>query len=317
MHFAAKRQLPLTSVQLDRATVKRRDEKWLDEMKADPSARFLLVKNGNCLYRQGERYSLRHLTLKEADNAEIDSTEPLFLGLSASTPFFALTLPDDAQGEWFDTLGEFFDLRRSAPLLSPLDGELATLLKATHHWRENHVFCGRCGAVNVACEGGNILKCSDQECGRLHFPRTDAAVIVVVEWEGRCLLGRQRQWPERMFSCIAGFVDPAETIENTVRREVLEETGVPVGDVRYMTSQPWPFPASLMLGFRAKALSGDINIDPEEIEEARWFTRKEIKDLVISGDMALPGRISISRWLLNGWFNEGAEGELDEIEATT
>jgi NAD+ diphosphatase len=174
--------------------------------------------------------------------------------------------------------------------------------RAMVHWREKHRFCGRCGSRTVATQGGHVLQCSEAGCATLQFPRIDPAVIVLVTDGERALLGRQADWPAGRYSTIAGFVEPGESLEDAVIREVREETGVEVDVVDYHSSQPWPFPSSLMLGFTAHASRTQIHRADEELEDARWLTREQIA----AGEVALPTTHSISFRLIEDWYDAGA-----------
>ena len=176
-------------------------------------------------------------------------------------------------------------------------------------WATRH--CVRCGGTYEVMNLGHVLRCTD--CGREEFPRTDPAVIMVVtdgEYpDDRCLLGRHPAWPPGRYSTLAGFVEPGESIEQAVRREVLEESGIRVGAVEYFGSQPWPLPRSLMIGCLAKATSTDVTVDGEEIEDARWFSRAEMREQAEAGTLVLPGGISISRSLIEHWYGDTLPGQ--------
>jgi NAD+ diphosphatase len=171
---------------------------------------------------------------------------------------------------------------------------------ALAEWHASHRFCPRCGSPLVSTAAGHVLRCAEND--HQQFPRTDPAVIMMVTDGERALLGRQAAWPEGRYSTLAGFVDPGESLEEAVIREVAEETGVHVSDVAYFGNQPWPFPQSLMVGFFARATSTDILVDGEEIQDARWFTRAEMKEQAEAGTLVLPGGISISRSLVEAWY---------------
>lgn len=193
------------------------------------------------------------------------------------------------------------ELRRLVDGLSEVELSLAVHAVALGGWHRKHPHCAVCGALTDATEAGASRSCP--KCGAAHFPRTDPAVIMlVVDDEGRCLLGHNSARAEGWFSTLAGFVEPGEAPEEAVVREVFEETGIMVDDVTYAGSQPWPFPSSLMLGFFARATSGDINVDGEEITEARWFTRDELRTGVESGQLVVPTTISIAGALLTSWY---------------
>jgi NAD+ diphosphatase len=197
-------------------------------------------------------------------------------------------------------MGRFEDLRQVAAGLPANDAAILAHARGLMHWRLRHGFCGVCGHGCEPRSAGHAMVCTG--CGAQHFPRTDPAVIMLVVREDRCLLGHSTRFPKaRMFSTLAGFVEPGETLEEAVRREVEEETAVKVGDVRYHSSQPWPFPSSIMLGFHAEGLSDEIAIDPEELQEARWFTLAELRDPEAHG-FALPRRDSIARRLIEDWM---------------
>jgi len=193
-------------------------------------------------------------------------------------------------------------VRVLAPLLDPDELSLAIHAVGLARWLQSHTYCSRCGEYLYSAQAGHLRVCPG--CGTEHYPRTDPAVIMLVtDGDDRCLLARNPQWPEGRFSTLAGFVEPGETLEDAVRREVAEEVGVAVGAVSYLGSQPWPFPQSLMLGFRAAAESTDLVLDAKEIAEARWFTRDELVQAIETDGLALPPpKVSISRWLIEQWF---------------
>jgi NAD+ diphosphatase len=217
----------------------------------------------------------------------------VLLGTSEGVAYFAvdITGSDEPSG----SLG----LREIAPLVSQAEGALLAYSIGILSWHRRHRFCGVCGSASRSTQGGHIRVCTSESCGEQHFPRTDPAVIMLVEDGERVLLGRQAAWRERVYSTLAGFVEPGESLEEAVRREVFEETGIEIEDVQYHSSQPWPFPSSLMLGFTARAKSRDIRVQTDELEDARWFTREQIQ----AGDgVSLPSTISIARRLIEDWL---------------
>jgi NAD+ diphosphatase len=250
---------------------------------------------------------------------------PVFLGLDEGTACFASDISDwspeagaDAVEQGFFDSSEqrhpagpaqsaFVELRGVMTALSLREGELVATAKAVLHWHRSHAFCATCGAATVAEAAGWQRGCP--ACGAHHFPRTDPVVIMLVTRGNRLLLGRSPGWPEGMYSCLAGFVEPGETIDNAVRREVAEETGVQVGAVRVIATQPWPFPASLMIGCLAEATSDEITCDPDEIEDALWLTREDL--VRVFGDthpvVRPPRRGAIAQSLIENWLADRLE----------
>jgi NAD+ diphosphatase len=244
-----------------------------------------------------------------------EAQTPIFLGVQGDRAYFAVELVSEEEPPAIDldTPARFRNLRRVALLLDEQDGALLAYARAMTYWHGQHRFCGTCGGETKSAEGGHLRVCADDRCGQLHFPRTDPAIIVLVTSGERCLLGRQPTWPEGLYSTIAGFVEPGESLEDAVVREVFEETGVRIETVRYHSSQPWPFPSSLMLGFTATAASETIDVGQDELENARWFTRAEMADTLQRKLLQLPMRISISFHLIEDWFNTGDRGRLREL----
>lgn len=199
-------------------------------------------------------------------------------------------------------------VRVLAPLLDPDELSLAIHAVGLARWLASHRFCPRCGGALVSDESGHLRRCGG--CRAEHYPRTDPAVIMLVtDPDDRALLARNPQWPPGRFSTLAGFVEPGETLEDAVRREVAEEVGVTIDRVAYLSSQPWPFPQSLMLGFRAEATGSELTPDPAEIAEARWFTREELRAASEDGSVVLPPpKVSISRWLVEQWYGRELPG---------
>jgi NAD+ diphosphatase len=250
---------------------------------------------------------------------------PVFLGLApGKAPRFAVDVSGWSPPEVPDTLGAFLDpseqrhpdvpadhrfaeLRAVMTRLSPQDAGILATARAVTGWHTTHRFCARCGAASVPTAAGWQRTCP--ACGAKHFPRTDPVVIMLVTRGDRLLIGRSPGWPPGMFSLLAGFIEPGETIEAAVRREVAEETGVAVGQVDYLSSQPWPFPASLMLGCRAEALSEDIVLDPVELEAARWATKAEMLAAVAGQhpEIRPPRRGAIAGYLIGRWLADTLE----------
>jgi NAD+ diphosphatase len=245
---------------------------------------------------------------------------PIFLGLDAegrgrfaadlshwlpATPAVAGTNPFDAGRQPHPALPHsqaFADLRQALALLLPEEGELAAMAKALVEWHRSHAFCAACGAASLPEAAGWHRRCP--ACGTQHFPRTDPVVIMLVTSGNRALVGRGPGWPDQMYSCLAGFIEPGETIEAAVRREVAEETGIACGAVTYVASQPWPFPASLMLGCRAEALDEAITLDPAELEDAFWISREEMAEAFAGRHprMRPPRKGAIAQALISMWL---------------
>jgi NAD+ diphosphatase len=196
----------------------------------------------------------------------------------------------------------FTDLRSVGAIMPRDDGALLAYARGLIHWHSRHRFCGVCGHPTVSEQAGHQRRCANPVCGAVHFPRTDPAVIMLIHDGDRIILGRQAQWPPGMNSVLAGFVEPGESLEEAVAREVMEEVGIAVTEVRYRSSQPWPFPSSIMLGFTARALTADIRLSPDEIETARWYSRDELRRSPENESFRLPRRDSIARRLVDDWL---------------
>jgi len=281
---------------VDRSGHRRKDPDWLRAAVADPDSRFVPVWGDKCL-ATGEPFHavlLNHAVVA----AYLDEEELIFLGMYRGHPAFAVGI-DAALDAPFGGAGEFHDLRYLGSVLPIEEANLVAHARALVLWHGLQRYCGMCGSPTRADSAGNTRICTGPDCGAALFPRVDPAIIVLVTHGDRCLLGRQAGWPEGRYSTIAGFVEPGESLEDAVRREVAEETNVAVGKVHYHSSQPWPFPSSLMLGFSASAESTGIRRNDGELEDARWFTRKELR----SGFPKLPYRLSIARRLVDHWLH--------------
>jgi NAD+ diphosphatase len=281
---------------VDRSGERRKDPDWLAEAMSAKDTRFVPVWGDRCLVG-GDPAGAVLLDRQQIDPF-IDDDNVIFLGLFRNQPAFAVAISRERDAP-FEELGEFKDLRFLGTVLPPDEANLAAHARAIVLWHGTTLFCGKCGSASQPYSGGNTRRCCNPECNQEIFPRTDPAIIVLVAAGDRCLLGRQSSWPEGRYSTIAGFVEPGESLEDAVRREVYEETNIRVGKVRYHSSQPWPFPSALMLGFVAEATSDDIHLNDGELEDARWFTREQLQ----SGETGLPFRISIARRLVDYWIN--------------
>lgn len=304
---------------LDRAAELRGDIPALAAALQDPATHVILFWRGKPLISGDDvisivRVSTTHPILEEANET------PILLGVEDGNAVFAYDVsgwvPDnldaDALGSFLDNSeqvhpslapGErFSELRLIMTRLTPRDAELCATAKGIQSWHRSHGFCAKCGAASDINMAGWQRTCP--ACGAHHFPRTDPVVIMLITRGNKVLLGRSHGWPDGMYSCLAGFVEPGETIEAAVRREVYEEAGIQVGAVRYLSSQPWPFPNSLMFGCAGDALDEDITIDPHEIDDARWFSREEIMDAFAgTNPEMLPARKgAIAHFLLHNWL---------------
>jgi len=285
---------------LDRAAERRADDAWLAARWADPRTRVLVVERGQALVRSaGDRPELILIGPDEAPEGDryllgVDEEDVAYFAVSGALPVV----------EGCDTV----DLRRIGAALGDRDSALLTQAVALQNWHGTHTHCPRCGAATTVARAGHTRVCPAD--GSEHFPRLDPAVIMLVHDGGdRMLLARAPAWPERMMSILAGFVEPGESLEQSVAREVREEVGLTVDQIVYLGSQPWPLPQSLMLGFFCRAAGEqDIAADPGEIAEARWFTRRELRAAVEEGAVRLPGRVSIARQLIEHWYGGPLRG---------
>ncbi len=302
-------RLTYTGVNLDRAAAVRPVESDVERLRVSEAARVLPIWNGNHLFDIHEG-GARYISSGDATHLGGSALDFIFLGLSNETPWFALSVHGEEAPDHPEIDGVFEPLHARVGSLDADQAAMMAYARGMVLWHANHLHCGRCGAPTESRDGGHIRRCSDPDCGYRAFPRTDAAVITLVEHPDgqQCLLGRQSRWPDGMYSVVAGFVEPGESLEECVIREVKEETGVLVKDVVYQASQPWPFPSSLMLGFNAKATTTEFNPDDDELDDIRWVTREDLKFYGEMGDETpgpkLPNRHSIARMLLENWRAE-------------
>jgi NAD+ diphosphatase len=266
---------------LDRAAARRTDEAWIEERLADPATRAVAVTGDGGVLVDGERAARFPL-------GDLPDGERVFLGLEDGVALFAADVDGARDGT------RVVGVREAGALLPQAEGGVVAYAAAMLNWHRRHPRCSVCGARTVMVEAGHVRRCP--QCGAIHHPRTDPVVIMLVTDGDRALLGRQPTWPPGRYSALAGFVEPGESLEEAVAREVLEEAGVEVREVRYASSQPWPFPTSLMLGFTASYAGGEPRVRDEELDDVRWFGRDQL------GEIDIPPPLAIARRLIDGWL---------------
>lgn len=307
-----------TTTLLDRVGPKRADHAFISAQLAAADARFLIMTDLKPVIVSSEdRKSgqLRWFGQGDIKSLELPTEHALFLGLDRKTsaPHFALAFSEHrarAAPGTLEMLRPAVDLRTLAMqgVLPSEDLSLAGQARALAAWHENAHHCSKCGGTNQVKDGGWKRKC--WACGLEHFPRTDPVVIMLAVSRDRCLLGRQSRFVQGMWSCLAGFVEPGESIEEAARRETLEEAGIRCGRVRYFASQPWPFPSSLMIGCHAEAISHDITVDREELEDARWFSRDEAAAMLMRRHpegLGTPPPVAIAHHIIRAWVEKGPD----------
>jgi NAD+ diphosphatase len=300
-------RLALSRSTVDRATVRRGDPAWVEAAWADPRTRVLVVHDSQALIQaDGDRLELVFVSPAEAPAGTrfllgVDDDDVAYFGVSSA-------LSGDGTVRSEENVVKPMALRQVGAVLSDRDAGLMTHAVALAYWHDTHTHCPRCGTATVPAPAGHLATCPADRTE--HFPRLDPAVIMLVtDPDDRCLLARNAAWPPRRMSVLAGFVEPGESVEHAVAREVFEETAITVGQIRYLGSQPWPMPRSLMLGFQAVAAGGQrIVVDSEEIGEARWFSRAELRASIDDGELAIAPTSSIARRLIEFWYG----GELPD-----
>jgi NAD+ diphosphatase len=290
---------------LDRVSQRRQDAGWIASLLDNPETRLLPLRELKPQVRSASATALDWQNVAPWRSLIEDGGTLILLGMRDGHAYFALDATSAEVPSSDDTA--LMDARRVASIID--GGEAAILAEARSliDWHARHRFCANCGTPSTLASGGWLRQCPN--CKAHHFPRVDPVVIMLAVKGERCLLGRGLRRPGARFSCLAGFMEPGETLEEAVRREVLEESNIRVGRVRYLASQPWPFPSSLMMGFLAEALTEEITIDPEEIAEARWFERNEVRAMVersrsdepIPGLPTLPPPLAIGHQIARRW----------------
>ncbi len=299
-------------LELARFSERRRDAAFIDAQIAGTAGRIIPVWRARNLVTPGDAPRAAFLDPQAIDACASDPRLVVFLGARDGASYFALDVSgheEHALPRIFGAATSFVDLRSVGPLLDGQEASLLAYARGMMHWHSRHRHCGICGAPTRAEAAGHVRRCTDAGCNAEHFPRTDPAVIMLVTHGDHVLLGRQRVWPAGMYSTLAGFVEPGESLEEAVAREVFEEAGARVDHVRYHSSQPWPFPSSIMLGFYATAASRDLAVDEEELETASWFSRDFLRQTHDPERFRLPRADSIARRLIEDWLRAPVEDD--------
>ena len=297
---------PYADPVLDRAAHLRSDEDWLRaQLESENTVIVPVWRARNLVANQAEPRGV--LLPPQAVSTLIEAARAtVLLGLRDERAHFAIDISHLEEHEigGLHADSEFVDLRSVGAVMDRSEAALLAYAKGIMHWHSRHGFCGVCGSPTEIREAGHLRKCLNEQCGALHFPRTDPAVIMLVSSGDRALLGRKAEWMEGMYSTLAGFVEPGETLEQAVAREVWEEAGIEIDNIRYHSSQPWPFPSSLMLGFYADAVTEDFHRNDDELEDLQWFTRAELAEGG-AGIARRPRSDSIARRLIDEWIRQG------------
>ena len=308
-----------THSDLNRMVDQRKDAGGLASLQASPSARFVLFHRDRFLISEETDPVPVLASWSHVDRWQCPIECSVYLGLRGEHHYFALDIPE---ASCLDSVSSgdvsLAGLREFGYLLKAEDATLLSYAKAMFHWHRAHKFCGVCGSVTQSVQGGHCRQCTEPACARVHFPRTDPAIIVAVTKDDKCLFGRQTAWPEYRYSVIAGFVEPGESVEQAVVREVREETNIDLETVNYHSSQPWPFPGSIMLGFTATASSQEVRLNDGELQDAHWRNTSEVIEGMKSGEFRVPPRLSIAYRLIEDWFDANSSDSLstvmDELE---
>lgn len=288
---------------LDRIAHLRKDATFVAATLGGARVRIVAVHDSRILIqRDAAGWSPAYLAGADAERLALRSADLVMLGRRDECVYFAAEITDPGPVLVDPAAARFEDLRVAGGLLPADEAGVLAYARAMLYWRSRHRFCGACGAPTRSASAGHVMKCTSESCAIDHFPRLDPAIIVLITDGERALLGRQASWPPGRYSTIAGFVEPGESLEDAVAREVLEETGVAVSECEYHSSQPWPFPSSLMIGFTARAAADAVPRADEELEDARWFTRADIA----AGFPGLPPPLSVSFRLIEHWYDAGS-----------
>ena len=295
---------------LDRIAHQRKNDAWVAAALAGPDTWLVPVWQSRNLVRSAHDGLAAGLIPVDEMAGSMSAAEYVLLGQVEAHTYFAVDIaqPEAVLASVAAPDARFEDLRLAGNLLPTREAGLLAYARGMLYWRQRHRHCGLCGSPTVSTSAGHVMRCSNAACATDHFPRLDPAIIVLVTDGERALLGRQAAWPAGRYSTIAGFVEPGESLEDAVAREVLEETGVRVAAAEYHSSQPWPFPSSLMIGFTATADADQVPRADDELEDVRWFTREEIA----TGVPGLPPPQSVSFRLIEDWYDEGAAIRLRE-----
>ena len=300
-----------TSTAINRHGNYRNDKNLLNNIIIEKNTKFIPFYNGKNLFLENNK-NIKPVIFNKI---QLDKFFPhgigdtIFLGAANAINYIGVDLsPPNKKFECWLKENQIIinDLRKYGPILDDVEASFLALSNGMFFWHNTHKFCGSCGFQNFSTEGGFVMKCSNDKCSKSHFPRTDPAIITLISFQDKVLLGRSPRFPESMYSTLAGFVEPGESLEQALEREVFEEVGIKVKNIKYFNSQPWPFPASLMLGFFAEAVNEQMIIDYNEIEDAHWFSINELKSLQhpsIDGGFKLPRVDSIARRLIDTWIN--------------
>ncbi len=313
-HLARSRRNQFTAVRLNREVELRDDAKWAAEMLADPNTRLVPLWRSRSLLERGADGTIA-IYLSPAELTEPDRIQPpTLLGNDGEREYFAVSVTDAQKDTILDKFPEarFADLRRASIDMAAKHAGILAYAKALHYWQHRHAFCGVCGNPNLLRSAGHRMKCSNDECARETFPRIDPAIIVLVTHKDACLLGRNAKWRAKHFSTLAGFVEPGESLEDAVVREVYEEVQVNLENIRYVSSQPWPFPESALCVFYAEAIDRSSGTS-DEVEETRWFTVESLTSAVLNDEVRLSPPVSIAFRLLADWFRKNGGGDLEEL----
>jgi NAD+ diphosphatase len=303
-----------TSVRLDRLAEYRDDGQWVAGALASDAARLVPLWHSRSLLAGSAAEQLA-VYLRPDEIEPLDAIQPpTLLGTDGKRYFFAVSINDAQRDRVLERHPDarFLDLRLASIDMDAKHAGVLAYAKALHYWQYRHAFCGVCGHPNRLESSGHKLVCSNEECGRQSFPRIDPAIIVLVTQGDACLLGRNASWPARRFSTLAGFVEPGESLEDAVVREVFEESGVRLREIHYVSSQPWPFPSSAMCGFYAEAATRDCR-PSDEMAELRWYTVAELEAAVAADEVRLSPPVSIAFRLLADWYQQQCGRDLEPL----
>jgi len=313
-HLARSRRNQFTAVRLNRDVELRDDTQWVAKTLAKADTRLVpLWRSRSLLERDDDGTTAIYLSpdqLTEPDRIQ----PPTLLGHDGEREYFAVSVTDSQKDTILEQFpnARFADLRRASIDMAAKHAGILAYAKALHYWQHRHAFCGVCGNPNLLRSAGHRMMCSNEECGRESFPRIDPAIIVLVTHKDACLLGRNAKWPAKHFSTLAGFVEPGESLEDAVVREVYEEVKLQLQNIRYVSSQPWPFPASAMCGFYAEARDRNNGVS-DEVEEVRRFTVESLTQAVLDNEVRLSAPVSIAFRLLADWYRNRGGGDLEEL----